>query len=400
MYKNNLQKSFAFAAYLFLIGAAQVVSAAPDGEYAAAPTNACEIPTKPAASTDETAWQIFVAINCKIKNGQLTWETWKTQACLNNPDDCKTRRLHDSMLRLAITKLAKPNNPRRTGGCAPMTTATTADKLLAPFVPKNLSSNPQFCEDYANSKGLLTKSGQVKYLQSGGTISFPTGAIEVKADWVAATSYTGVTFDCTSPNTTVYQEKIGGSCYALAGIHISSKLFPNWLWATFEPQDPRTNPNRCNPKLYNACIDAWGSKPAESSGTNTEITPALSALFDKAGAALDLSFKNYRLTGTQTDYNQPAASKGNLGNSFVEFNAQVDPQQASCITCHNYAQRTTVAMATPPPKGTPVGSTPPGSAPTGSASVGIPTPLPAAYQPLDFSWFLGFGVPDGPKKSK
>ena len=237
-------------------------------------------------------------------------------------------------------------------------------------------------------RAYLRKRGKLNTLQSGGTINFPTGAVEVKADWVAATSYTGVTFDCNSPNVTVYQEKIDGTCYALVGMHISSKLFPNWLWATFEPQDPRTNPNRCNPKLYNGCIDAWGSKPAESSGVNTEITPALSALFDKAGAALDPSFKNYRLTGTQTDYNQPSASNGNLGNSFVEFNAQVDPQQASCITCHNYAQRTTVAM-----KGVPIGTTPQGSAPAGSASVGTPTPLPTAYKPLDFSWFLAFGVP-------
>ena len=399
MYKNKLPRSRVLTACLLLSGGIQYALAAPTEEYAAAPTTACELPTKPAGSADETAWQLFIAINCKVKNQQLTWETWKTQACLNNPDDCKTNRLHDSVLRMANANVLTPDKPRRTGGCAPMTTAKTADKLLAPFVPANLSANPQFCEevtinaseeDYANSKGLLTKSGQVKYLQSGGTISFPTGAVEVKADWVAATSYTGVTFDCDKPNTTIYQEKIGGACYALVGIHISSKLFPNWLWATFEPQDPRTNPNRCNPKLYSPCMDAWGSNPAQSEGSDTQATPALAELFDKAGAVLDPSFKNYRLTGTQTEYSQPVVSKGNLGNSFVEFNAQVDPQQASCITCHNYAQRTTVAIKRPP---TPVGTTPPGSAPAGSASVGTPTPLPAAYKPLDFSWFLGFGVP-------
>jgi hypothetical protein len=84
-------------------------------------------------------------------------------------------------------------------------------------------------------------------------------------------------------------------------------------------------------------------------------------------------------------FNQPTTSAGVLGSSFVEFNADVPVKQASCITCHNYAQR----QPTPAPSG----STPPGGAPTGDANVGTPSQLPAAYKPLDFSWFLGFGVP-------
>lgn len=362
--------------------------------------NACAIPTTPASTQEETAWQLFVAANCKIANNQLTWETWKTQACLNNPADCTTRKLHGSFLRARLAaahaKLKASDGPRRTGACSPMTTTASADPSLLPFVPTNLSGDPEFCEEvtinpseetYATTNGLLTETGQVAFLQSGGTINFPTGAIEVKADWVAASSYKGVTFDCTKPNTTIYQEKIDGTCYALTGIHISSKLYPNWVWATFEPQDTRTNPNRCNPKLYNACVDNWGSNPATSSGSNTKPTTSLAALFSAAGAALDPSFQNYRLTGTQTVYSQPTGSNGVLGSSFVEFNADVPAQQASCITCHNYAQRQPTPL--------PAGSTPPGSAPAGSANVGTPTPLPPAYKPLDFSWFLGFGVPQG-----
>ncbi len=354
--------------------------------------DACALPTKPAATQEETAWRLFVAINCKINNNQLTWETWKTQACLNNPDDCPTERLHSSLLLAANTGTLTPDKPKRTGGCAAMTTLAAAKGTgLEKFVPKNLSASPVFCEEvtinpdeeaYGNSKGLLTVNGQMKYLQSGGVIDFPTAAVEVKADWVPASSYTGVTFDCKTKNSTVYQEMIGGQCYALVGIHISSKLYPNWLWATFEPQDKRTNPNRCNPALYNACLDPWGSKPAKSTGANTKATTALQTLFKAAGNRLDKSFQNYRLVGTQTQYDQPTASHGNLGNSFVEFNAQVLPQQASCITCHSYAQRNTKD-----------GSTPPGGAPKGSANVGIPTPLPADFKSLDFSWFLGFGVP-------
>lgn len=358
---------------------------------AAPAIDACTVPTSPATTQEETAWQLFVSINCKIGDGDLTWETWTTQACLNNPDDCKDGgRLRTSALRDALA----PDNPRRTQGCSPMTTSSTADPTLVPFVPGNLSTNPVFCEEvtinaseetYARSNGLLTRAGQVNYLQAGKTIDFPTDAIEVKADWVPASSFTNATFDCSKPNGKIYMEMIDGTCYALAGIHISSKLYPNWLWATFEPQYSITNPNRCNPKLYNSCTDAWGSNPPNSTGNDTKPTAALSALFDAAGIALDPSFRNYRLTGTQTVYDQPTTSAGVLGSSFVEFNADVPAQQASCITCHNYAQR----QPTPPP----AGSTPPGGAPQGDANVGTPSQLPAAYKPLDFSWFLGFGVP-------
>lgn len=353
--------------------------------------DACALPMQPAATQEETAWQLFVAINCKLKNNQLTWETWKSQACLNNPADCPTQRLHSSLLRAANIEATTSASPKRTGGCAPMTTTATAKGTgLEKFVPKNLSANPVFCEEvtinpaeetYGNSKGLLTTTGQQKYLQSGGVIDFPTAAVEVKADWVPASSFTNVTLDCKTQNTSLYQEMIDGQCYALVGIHINSKLYPNWLWATFEPQDDRTNPNRCNPDLYNACIDPWGSKPAKSTGANTQVTPQLKALFAAAGNRLDKSFQNYRLVGTQTEYTQPTASNGNLGSSFVEFNAQVLPQQASCITCHSYAQRNAD------------GKTPPGGPLKDGKFVGIPTPLPVGYKSLDFSWFLGFGVP-------
>jgi hypothetical protein len=358
----------------------------------AAAGSACDVPTARAGSTEELAWRLFVAASCKTKSGQLTWETWKTQACLNNPDDCGgAKRLRGSILTAAKRGTLSPDDPKRTGGCSPMTTAETADPSLKPFVPSNLSASPVFCEEvtinpaeekYASGNGLLTVAGQNTFLQSGKTIQFPTDAIEVKADWVPAASFQGVTFDCSQPSTTVYQEMIDGTCYALAGIHISSKLYPNWLWATFEPQDPRTNPNRCKPDLYNACTDPWGSSPATSTGAATQPTAALAALFRGAGAALDPSFQNYRLTGVQTEFPDPASSNGVLGSSFVEFNANVAAGQASCITCHNSAQRDPST-----------GKTLTGGFPYDN-QVGPPGPPPGAqWKPLDFSWFLGFGVP-------
>lgn len=341
----------------------------------------------PVMESEMVAWETFVNINKKNEQGKLIWETWMSQACLNNPTDCPTQRLSHSELRAAN----HADDPKRTGGCSPMTTESTASASLKPFLPKNLSANPVFCEEvtindveqsYAEKHKLLTVEGQENYLKSGGIIDFPWGAIEVKADWVPASSFTDVTFNCSEPSESIYTEMIDGKCYGLVGMHISLKNNPNWLWATFEPQYSKTNPNRCNPKLYNACVDSWGSSPAKSTGEPTKPTPQLLALFQSAGKSLDPAFQNYRLTGVQTEFNQPLHSKGVLGSSFVEYNAQVPAHQASCITCHSYAERSTKT-----------GNTPPGGAPSGYPSVGPRKPLSADYKSLDFSWFLGFGVP-------
>jgi hypothetical protein len=364
--------------------------------------DSCDFPAKPASSLEETAWRLFVAANC-TDHGQLTWESWKTQACLDHPDDCpKVGRLHASVATLLARKKVQGNQgPARTAGCEPMTTsAKGTPKQLLPFVPTNLSKKPVFCEEvtinpaeyeYGQKNGLLTVDGQMTFLKAGSTIAFPTDAIEIKADWVPAASFTDATFDCSKPSPDVYLEEIQGTCYALAGVHISSKLYPNWLWATFEPQFAVTNPNRCKAELYGACNDSWGSNPATSTGANTEATKGLTALFDGAGEALSSAFRNYRLTGVQIAFDDPKANKGQLGSSFVEFNAQVLPGQASCITCHSYAQRTLKAGA-----GFKVGQTPPGGpyTPKGN-TVGTPSAPPpdTDFKSLDFSWFLGFGVP-------
>ena len=176
-------------------------------------------------------------------------------------------------------------------------------------------------------------------------------------------------------------ETIGGKCYALAGIHISSKLYPNWLWATFEPQNTTTNPNRCNPKLYARCNDPWGSNPAASTGKPTAATKNLTNLMDQAGLAPE--FRNYRLVGVQVEYDQPKGTHG-LGNSFTEYNAQVGAQQASCITCHSYAMMNTAGTTPTPTENPNFGPFP------GTPAVGQPGQPPAGtWVRQDFSWLLG-----------
>jgi hypothetical protein len=368
-------------------------------------SSACTLPTAMAESNEQTAWQLFVAASCGV-DGKLAWETWTEQTCLEHPDrpGCspgaapatKVRHFHGSRLGERLRKdAAKATAAGATpGGCNAMVTAANAPPKLAPFVPSNLATNAQFCEEVfvdpteaafvrapASGATLTTLTGQVAYGQAQ-AITFPTSAVEIKADWLPAASVNNQ-FDCTTNRPAgVYVATISGVCYALVGIHVSSKLLPNWLWATFEPQSRITNPNRCNPDLYNACNDPWGSSPATSTGQDTKPTPALAALMSEAGIAKE--FLNYRLVGAQSTYVDGNDNPIQLGNSFVEFNAGVLPHEASCITCHSYAMVSTVAQENPnfgnfpgtPPIGTP------GQAP-------LPAQGGGTWVAQDFSWMLG-----------
>lgn len=370
---------------------------------------ACTVPTTQGATPEETAWRIFVAVNCDSgrPDAPRVWQTWTEQYCLYHPTDpecaagARARHPGGSLK----GPLATLNNKTLATDCQAMQSANYAksNPALEPFWPPNLNLadgyQPLFCEEvflnaaemgYVNEPApghnLRTLTAQLAFVDyaigQGKTqddaIDFPTGAIEIKADWIPAESLDAATrFDCADPPSGLYTEEIAGTCYGLAGVHMSSKLYPNWLWATFEPQFADTNPNRCNPDLYGECVDPWGSEPAVSSGADTELAPALEELMIAAG--LPESLGNYRLTGAQVDFTDATVTE--LGNSFTELNASVSPHEASCITCHNGAAFD--KDTTPPSSGAGAPPVPP--------LVGQPPPtFPEKWVRQDFSWFLGF----------
>lgn len=391
----------------------------------ASAASACTLPASMASganANEQTAWQLFVAANCPV-NGNLTWATWTEQTCLTNPSSCATQpqgaaaipktaahHLHGSVLSAKIARNGPKAGPAQAApaSCTPtntMSCMTTTASLkpgdpLLPFVPKNVVTGAQFFEEvfvnsteasFVTANNLNTYAGQAAYGKAnGGTIAVPCAtsgcAVEVKSDWLPAASV-GNAFDCTTPRADFYTETIGGTCYALVGIHISSKLLPNWLWATFEPQSSITNPNRCNANLYVSCNDPWGSNPATSTGANTNQTPSLTALMTEAG--LPKAFLNYRLVGTQTAYLDSSNTPVQMGNSFVEFNAGVAPHEASCMTCHSYATLNTTSL-----NENQQGPHPPYPPAAGAPKIpAIGTPVPPAgktWLAQDFSWMLGF----------
>jgi hypothetical protein len=310
-------------------------------------------------SFDWLAWALFLEAMAPATDGSLTVETWPEQ-CQLNPNaigcpsaasvaaaakaagDGKVRLLHGS-----------PSAEKMAGSDCSAMRATSVGGYPP---PSNLTQNAMFCEEvqvsppeaaFLKRSGLTTLIGQQAYGNTHSmAIDFPgTGmneirrdldSVEVKLDWAPTTSFSNPTFACPDPTNHLYTETINGTCYALVGIHITSKSMIRWFWATFEPNSDITNPNRCDPKLYGACLDTWGTTSSQpyGKGQTAQQRPQLHQAM--AAAHLNPAFNNYFLTGVQTEF----VSGGKptlLGNSFVEFNQGVPPGKSSCITCHQYA---------------------------------------------------------------
>jgi hypothetical protein len=358
------------------------------------------------------AWYLFIQAMTPStgSGGPLSFESW-TEQCSLNPNmigcppaaQAKSRTLHGSPLRKAMTGV---NAGATVPGieCNPM--QTTAVNGYPP--PSNVLPSATFCEEvyvngaektFVTTNGLTTLTSQQTYGNAhGGGITFPWDAVEIKVDWVPTSSYSNPTFQCPDPTGTLYTETINGTCYAMVGFHISSKVLPNWLWATFEPNSSVTNPNRCDPKLYDTCSDPWGTTSSTPYAKGQPVPPQSAQLQQAMTAAnLNKAFNNYYLTGVQTEFvsnGQPVQ----LGSSFVEFNAGVAPGQASCITCHRFAY---FDGQQPTQNGTPVPGPEDnfGGPPTGWNAIGYAcnqpnatdncTPVVPNSTSQDFSWMLG-----------
>jgi hypothetical protein len=360
------------------------------------------------------AWGLFLETMAPTTKRSLTVEAWPEQCQLNpNAIGCPS-----------AASVAAAANAGGNGNVRILHGSPVAEKMegsdcsamrTTPVggypAPSNLTRNAMFCEEvhasppeaaFLERGGLNTLVGQQTYGNAHGmTIDFPgTGmneirrdldSVEVKLDWAAATSFRNPTFACPDPTNHLYTETINGACYALVGIHITSKSMIRWLWATFEPNSLITNPNRCDPTLYGACLDSWGTTSSQPYGKGQ--TAQESPVLDQAMAAAHLNpaFNNYFLTGVQTEFvsgGKPTV----LGNSFVEFNQGVAPGKSSCITCHQYAAFNGKRPAPGAPEDN-FGRPPHGWPYIGYAcnqnQNGNCTPVAPNSTTQDFSWMLG-----------
>lgn len=367
------------------------------------------------------AWYLFIQAMTPSTGpaGPLSFENW-TEQCQLGTIGCSssvsatsnTRKFHGSPLKAANDAANDAANKAANATASGIPSSDCSAMNSAGFpgypAPSNLTSTAIFCEEvyvngaektFVTTNGLTTLTGQQTYGNAhGGAITFPWDAVEIKVDWVPTSSF-NPTFQCPDPTGTLYTETINGTCYAMVGLHISSKVLPNWLWATFEPNSSVTNPNRCDPNLYDTCSDPWGITSSTPYAKGQPVPPPSAPLQQAMTAAgLNKAFKNYYLTGVQTEFvsnGQPVP----LGSSFVEFNADVKPGQASCITCHRYAyfdgKQPTNQQGQPVPG--PEDNF--GGPPTGWSAVGYAcnqpnpsdncTPVVPNSTSQDFSWMAG-----------
>lgn len=351
---------------------------------------ACAFPTAPSATPEETAWRIFVAANCAASGGNVVWETWPEQLQVYPASGTAAAvAARQAPKRLHGSPLARTNINQSPGLRALLAPNTECNKMNAP--PPNVVPNATVCEEarlnpdavsFLTGNGYQLRPAQTAAAQNGTNIQFTKPGIEVKVDWIPATDF-APPFTCSNPPTGVRVQMIDGACYAMAGMHISSKLLDNWLWATFEPQSMLTNPLRCI--TFGPCNDPWGSNPATSNGGAngfTQLSPALQQLMTQAGLAPE--FFNYRLDGVQVDFTNPDGTPTFLGNSVIEGeNVGMKKNEASCITCHSVS-----SIKNDGTDGFNVFINLP------NAPVGKQYQVPAGWVARDFVWSMGFACPD------
>ncbi|MGV1909039.1 hypothetical protein [Agrobacterium vitis] len=285
---------------------------------------------------DENSWTLFLSVNAKAKtegNNNALFETWASDADTFTPKPVWPQGgSPKSLVPRALSRLSH--------GAPIKALLVPGGNNDQPGTPIEEVRRNHASFDYIVNNNLYKVSGlKAAFSKSDSIISFPTDAIEVKANWIAVDglkAFNGFSGTAADAQKLYHVNTAGGKDYALVAMHLISKQVPNWTWATFEHQD---NPGRCD---VIGCTDSFGAVPSvqpplsqvESTTTYPACakTPALKALF--AGADIDPAYLNYCLKGSQTDTTTATGLTVRLGNSVTEKGFVA---YSSCITCHGRA---------------------------------------------------------------
>jgi len=270
---------------------------------------------------DKVSWQLFTQVNAPAattgKNNNVLFETWAS-----DDDTFVTSPVWPStapVAKLKVPALVRFAPPRK--GPNPFVVPMPPGATVSEEVRRNKAAF-----DFIVDHKLFTRAGLKQAFAAGKPIVFPIDAIEVKANWVPASSV----------NASLYHVNTAsdGKQYALVSMHLISKQVPNWTWATFEHMN---NLGRCD---YIGCRDNFGATdkyvaPNSSTGKQYPACGKVQALKDMFTAAkLESAFQNYCLKGSQIDFTTSTGQPTLLGNSVTE-NGFVP--SSSCMTCHGNA---------------------------------------------------------------
>lgn len=258
---------------------------------------------------DQFAWQKFAELNRPAADGsdQPLWRTWPEQAELYvaNPDPNNPPKWED----VAGLDEAHPVRPSVQLNIQQTAAISVAHKPEdCPEMPEEVRLNQEHF-DYVIANDLWYIEGKAEAFKNDLEVSFPTGAIEVKANWKQVSPEESEGFYTTLDSQ--------GNTWALIAMHIMTKDIPNWLWATFEHES-----NPCYSKFLQA-QDTFGLQDGEPSSQ-------LLDLFEQNGLDPDI-WGNYRLDGAQVTFTNDVGRPIILGNSVTEKGFQTT---SSCMTCH------------------------------------------------------------------
>ena len=306
----------------------------------------------------EYAWNLFLELNSPLAGpGPKVWETTFRQS---------------STIYLPTGGKPAPWGLEQ-GPCGPgvhdLDSSTQVDGLAlldkwgSPLRYQILMNEPAF--DYLVDRDLYNVNGQQK-AATGLPVDFPMTASELKTSWI------WIGQDAAKRAELQGKYYIADACHpvfdrngrpagwqkgaaALAGLHISNKLLPTWVWITFE--------NVYNDQFTRAKLEL--PVPEAVQAANQAHQQRLQA----AGSV----FANYRLNGVQTAYTEPgflgASTPALLANSTLESAFQ---SRSSCVTCHG-----TAAIH------------PDGRYFDAGTPIGAPADLHAqGFAPLDFVWSM------------
>jgi hypothetical protein len=312
--------------------------------YCRAPAKVADV-AQPMNYPDQYAWKLFVEVNkqakvekIKVKGKTLTlnnayWETWvdDVENFPAHPNPAKppqwpTKANGHKLINASFSAHQLSQDGKKITANAMGEASCQLDQGTCEVVYRNKTTF-----EYIINNKLWYQEGIATFFASGQQVVFPIDSIEVKANWKIITEQEKAAYHWN------YTED--GQLIGLVAMHISSKVIPNWLWATFEHAD---NPGRCD---LLGCYDCYGTSttaiPANTSAFGGQypagtLTPALLKNYKDAGykGTWLKAWQNYRLKGSMVNFTDSYGNPNLLGNSVTESGFVAT---SSCMGCHSRA---------------------------------------------------------------
>ncbi|MFC3149676.1 hypothetical protein ACFOEK_01395 [Litoribrevibacter euphylliae] len=268
--------------------------------------------------SDQYAWQLFTDLNhpADLSNcgparhkalgddGLTVWEVWQSR--------------EETFLDGAV----RP--PRWREGCNDGGFYSYPEGNYSNFDDEAVRINKKAYR-FIRSKQLYSLDEQERLAQDGVTdIDFPLGSKTVKAGWVKIEEA-----DKPFYHWVEVERDDEVIIFGLSAIHIASKDFPTWFWATFEHVDNNTRWNLTYPEAFPGWV-----VPSKDSAACPPSNLACNQIPEGYGLE-GTKWENYRLRGTQTEIVDNRGNPTILVNSHLE--GVLDQESMSCISCHALA---------------------------------------------------------------